>query len=434
MVTLAVITIAVLLAFKFRGTGLYRKKLTTAHLWTALALFFVLWMVRYPQDIFSASRAGIKAWWDIVLPALLPFFIGSELLMGFGLVHFMGVLLQPVMRPLFNLPGSASLVMAIGYTSGFPIGSMVTASLRREKLCTRREGERLMAFTNNASPLFMLCAVAVGMLKSPQLGVIIALAHYGANLTMGFIFRFIYRQDPEHLPDHTPRGNLLALAFRELAKAQERDGRPLGQVLSDAVKKSMTNLLTIGGFVILFSVIINIMNKLGALDLLARIMAYFLAPLGFQQDLFPALARGFFEITLGSKAVSETTAPMVQKVMAINIILAWSGISVHAQVASMTSGTDLQMGPYILCRLGQSVLSVAYTGLFFHPDNPLLAKLTIPVLQPYNQALEVPGWWVQLKFYTWLLAAGVISLILLGIIRQVTKSFRLIFWHTAKWH
>ncbi|MDA8236103.1 MAG: sporulation integral membrane protein YlbJ, partial [Clostridia bacterium] len=318
--------------------------------------------------------------------------------------------------------------MTIGYTSGFPIGSMVTAQLRREKLCTRLEGERLMAFTNNASPLFMLSAIAVGMLKAPHLGIIIALAHYAANLTMGLLFRFLHPWDPERLPETAPKGSLLALACRELAQAQQKDTRPFGQILSDAVKKSMFNLLAIGGFVILFSVVIKIMESLGILNLLADLLSIILIPLGFHQELFPALAKGFFEITLGSKAVTETAAPTIQKIMAINIILAWSGISVHAQAASMISGTDLRMGPYLLCRLGQGALSVVYTFLLFHPENPLFKNLTIPALQPFHQAMEIPGWLAQLKFYTWLLILSILGLLLIGVLYQLSRAMRIIAW------
>lgn len=68
-------------------------------LWTLSALVFVLSMVSCPQIVFEGAALGLKTWWNIVFPALLPFFIASELLMSFGLVHFMGELLDPVMRP-----------------------------------------------------------------------------------------------------------------------------------------------------------------------------------------------------------------------------------------------------------------------------------------------------------------------------------------------
>ncbi len=121
----------------------------------AIAIAFTVFMVLNPEPAFGAALRGLRVWWDIVFPALLPFFVGSEILMGLGVVHFMGVLLEPLMRPLFNVPGAGSFVLAMGLASGYPIGAMLTARLRDQDLCTPIEGERLMAFANTADPLFM---------------------------------------------------------------------------------------------------------------------------------------------------------------------------------------------------------------------------------------------------------------------------------------
>ncbi len=103
-------------------------------------------MVLYPEEAFSAAVKGLDVWWNIVFPALLPFFIGSEILMGLGVVHFMGVLLEPLMRPLFRIPGAGSFAVAMGLASGFPIGAILTTKMRLKNLVTRYEGERLMSF------------------------------------------------------------------------------------------------------------------------------------------------------------------------------------------------------------------------------------------------------------------------------------------------
>ena len=110
--------------------------------------------------------------------------------MGLGVVHFMGVLLEPLMRPLFNVPGTGSFVMAMGLASGYPVGAMLTGKLVKNKMCNLWEAERLMSFTNTADPLFMVGAVAVGMFKDVRLGIIIALAHYISAFLLGFIMRF----------------------------------------------------------------------------------------------------------------------------------------------------------------------------------------------------------------------------------------------------
>ncbi|MBZ4655439.1 MAG: sporulation integral rane protein YlbJ, partial [Peptococcaceae bacterium] len=146
------------------------------------AVVLVSAMMIWPQQTYEGARFGLNIWLTILVPSLFPFFIIAEILLNLGVVNFLGVLLEPVMRPLFNLPGTASFVIAMGFTSGFPMGAVMTKRLCEEKCCTLAEGERLVAFTNNSSPLFILVAVAVGMFNNPGLGLVLAVSHYTANI------------------------------------------------------------------------------------------------------------------------------------------------------------------------------------------------------------------------------------------------------------
>lgn len=396
------------------------KKQISGIVWSLLALGFVIWMVKDPQGVFNAAQKGLQAWWNIVFPALLPFFIASDLLTSLGFVRFLGTLLQPVMRPLFNLPGDASFVMAIGFTSGYPIGSALTAQLRSNGQLTRLEGERLMAFTNNASPLFMLCAVAIGMFHNPNLGVLIAIAHYLANLTIGIALRFYGRQDPEAVQQYKGRKSLFKAALRDMLQYQHQNYQPLGSLLSDAVKKSMQQLLTIGGFIIIFSVIISIMNQLGGLDLLASTFNLITGPLGFDPDINQGLAAGFFEITLGVKRISETQAPLWQQAVAISLVLAWCGLSVQAQVASMISKTDLGIGLFIICRITHALLAAAYCVLLSPKFLSGTNELATTVMS--WQVSREMSWWNQLKFYALTSGLDFGLLFLVGILLAFISS------------
>src|SRR5690606_28405553 len=124
-------------------TSVHSNHLKTI-LFGTVAAFLVLSLLLYPEQAFDSALKGLKIWWDVVFPALLPFFIASEIPMGFGVVHFMGVLLEPFMRPLFRVPGAGAFVMAMGLASGYPIGAKLTARLREQKLVSRSEGERLV--------------------------------------------------------------------------------------------------------------------------------------------------------------------------------------------------------------------------------------------------------------------------------------------------
>ncbi len=392
--------------------------------WTVCTFVFVIGMVTYPHIVFEGAVTGLKTWWNIVFPALLPFFIASELLMNFGVVHFMGVLLEPVMRPLFNVPGTGSFVVAVGFTSGYPIGSMVTAKLRTRGLCTRVEAERLMSFTNNSSPLFMLAAVAVGMFNNPGLGALIAGAHYLSNITLGLALRFYGRHDTERLPE-LPVGNrnLPLLALRRMLEVQRQENQPLGKIIGNAVRNAVMNLLNIGGFIILFAVIIQLLTATGFISALAGYLGIILLPVGFSPEILPALSSGIFEMTIGSKLASEATAPLNQQVMAVGIILAWSGLSVHAQVAAMIAETDIRMLPFIISRLVHASLAGLYTCIFCKWASPL-EELVAPAMVGAWQWQNINLISLSLKMLG-IFVFLIILMILLALIFYLFKNIRL---------
>jgi len=339
--------------------------------WLICIITLAAGMIIQPRTVYQGALTGINLWFNIVFPSLLPFLVISDLLLSFGMVHFLGALMEPLMRPLFNVPGSGSFVMAVGYTSGCPIGAMLTARLRSQRLCTRIEAERLVSFTNNSSPLFMLAAVAVGMLNKPELGPIIAAAHYTSNLTLGLILRFYGKNDPEKIAAPTEKGFPLARAFSELFRIYRLENRPPGKIIGDAVKNSISSLLNIGGFIIIFAVLIQLLKQSGFIDFIAGKLGLVLVPLGFSSSILPSLTSGLIEMTIGAKLAAASEAPLLQQLMVIAIILAWSGISIHAQVASVISETDIRMRPFILIRIAHAFLAAIYTNLFFRLASPV---------------------------------------------------------------
>ncbi|MGE5558383.1 MAG: sporulation integral membrane protein YlbJ [Bacillota bacterium] len=347
-------------------------------------VFATICLVLFPQEGYKAAGDGLKLFWEIVFPSLLPFFILSELMLGLGVVHFMGVFLEPMMRPLFNVPGVGAFAMSMGLAAGYPMDAVITGKFRRVGLCSRIEGERLLAFTNTADPLFIIGAVAVGMFRRPELGMLMAAAHYLSSFAVGLIFRFYGKRDPEGKArrdaDVGRRENMLYRAFRELEQARKKDGRPVGQLMAEAVKESIGTLFMICGFIVLFSVINTVLLKMGLFKLIAPGLEGLLKIFGIHASLSSAILQGFFEIDIGTMAASRATAPFLQKAAAAGAIIAWSGLSVHGQVAGVLHGTDIRMVPYVAARLLQALFAGAFTFLLFGPMSALVRICAIPVL------------------------------------------------------
>ena len=383
---------------------------------------------------FNAAFEGLKIWWEIVFPSLLPFFIIAEILMGLGVVHFLGALLEPLMRPLFKVPGVGAFAMAMGLASGYPIGAKITGNLRRKKLCTKTEAERLVSFTNTADPLFMIGAVAVGFFHRADLGIIIAGAHYVSSILVGLMMRF-YQGDENTTPIKRSRNvnnkneNIFKNAIIELLEARKSDGRSLGELLGDSVRESVNTLLMVGGFIILFSVITKILAVTGIIAYLSSFLMFFLRPFGFSQAMILPLVSGIFEITNGANLVSQTQTPLLEQLIIVNAIIAWSGLSVHAQVATMINGTDINIKPYIFARIIQSLLAGISTIFFFIPLSNKLSPAFSRFISVNNIDFSVNN----IMFLIFIIFAVIIILsLILSLCIYFIKKINVIFFHVSQ--
>uniref|UniRef100_UPI003558B704 sporulation integral membrane protein YlbJ n=1 Tax=Alicyclobacillus tolerans TaxID=90970 RepID=UPI003558B704 len=400
-----------------------------------MVVIFTIALVVYPKQGFDAGIAGLKVFWDIVFPSLLPFFILSELMLGLGIVRGFGVLLEPLMRPLFSVPGIGAFALSMGLAAGYPMDAVITARFRETKMCTRIEGERLLAFTNTADPLFMFGAVAVGMLKSPALGALLAIAHYISAFLVGVGFKLWGRgqEMTPREPRSSRRENILKRAFTEMLKAHEEDGRPFGKLLGNAVTESVQTLLMILGFIVFFSVLIEILRLSGMMKVLGWPIALVYHLFGIHTGLVNPTLAGLLEIDIGSaQAAAVTAAPLLQKLALISGIIAWSGLAVHAQVASVLTETDIRMTPYFIARFLHAALAAVLTvllwGLGMGQTAVHVVSSIVPVFAATSQAASGAPWWhvmwTGLSTWAWLIG----SLLALSFVVYIVRRVRIIAW------
>ncbi|RNA69707.1 sporulation integral membrane protein YlbJ [Alteribacter keqinensis] len=333
---------------------------------TFLAVSFIL----FPKDAYEASIRGLNMWWEVVFPSLLPFFIMSEFLISFGVVTFVGALFEPVMRPLFRVPGVGGFVWSMGMASGFPAGAKLTARLRKDKKITRIQAERLVSFSNASNPIFIFGAIAVGFFHNPALGFLLAVCHYGGNLFVGLAMRFYGTDEEKESKQTTPRFSLRH-AFRLMHQERRKDTRPLGKMMGDAVSSAVTTLLMIGGFIILFSVLNRLLTVMHVSEMLAILITIILTILHIPNELSPALISGLFEITLGSQMASVAAGTsLYHQVLITSFILGFNGFSVQAQVASILAETDIRFKPFFFARVLHGFLAMVLAAFLFEPLYP----------------------------------------------------------------
>lgn len=406
----------------------------------------LLQTLRYPEASLAAGLRGLSVWWDVLFPSLFPFFVISDALLGFGVVHLFGTLLDPLMRPLFRIPGSGGFVAAMGYVSGYPVGARLTAKLREQNLVTREEGERLVAFTTSSDPIFLLGAVSVGFFHDARLGLILAVAHYGGGLLVGLLMSLHGRgadrsasrsgtrsigwsqtraasdnpapgysrhagpagkqsgvpnrsapvQGPRlsapspSAPARGPQRGRVRRALSAMAEARRADGRSFGEVLTQAVQSSLRLMVVVGGLVVFFTVLMELLRQAGILPMLYKLVSAVLSLLGASPGLAESIVSGTFEVTLGASAAGGAAGVSLPlKAAAAAFVLSWGGLSVHAQVASILHGTGLRYLPFMLARLVHAVIAAALCLLLWKPL--MHSRLSVPAsVLSVDPELRVP--------------------------------------------
>lgn len=124
-----------------------------------LFILLTIGLIAFSSSNLAAAKDGLKLWWFSVVPALLLFFIACDLLSQTDIIDYLGKKLGKIMRPIFNVPGEGAFPLIMGIISGYPVGAKIVVGFRKNGICTKEEAERLITFTNNSGPLFIIGTV-----------------------------------------------------------------------------------------------------------------------------------------------------------------------------------------------------------------------------------------------------------------------------------
>ncbi|GHU53497.1 membrane protein [Clostridia bacterium] len=295
-------------------------------------------------------------WADTVFPSLFPFIIGINILTGTGFAAFAAALSEGFTRPLFNVPGAGGFALMSGFTSGYPLGAKITGDLRGSGQITKEEGERLLSFTNNSGPLFVLGAVGVKMYQNVHIGYFILFIHYLSAIINGLLFaNYKKKKFKKVFFDYK---NVLRKAYREMVKY--RNAKSFGKIFADSVKNAVETILQIGGFIVLFCVAVRILNLTGVFYSLKTLL---LPVCPLDENTIDGILAGLAEVTNGVKTLSANATK--ESILAAAALISFGGFSIHAQSINFLYKTDISLRFYLLSKLTHAIITVFLGAAFF---------------------------------------------------------------------
>ncbi len=278
------------------------------------------------QTAASGARDGVELCLRTLIPSLFPFFVLSNLLTSTMLESNL-----PFLRPLGIMcrvsPGCESL-LAVGFLGGYPVGAQNVALSFRSGKITSATTKRMMAFCNNAGPAFLFGVVG-SMFSSRGVVWILWLIHIAGAVVTGFAIPPCVEVVSK--PNHSQSTNLSRL-----------------------MEQSVKTMANVCGWVILFRIILQFLDKwlFWRLSVPAQV-----------------LLSGLLELSNGCVLLTKIDNDGL-RFLICSVILALGGLCVTMQTFSLCQGCDMTY--YFPGKILQGLFSflASYcTQLILFPDS-----------------------------------------------------------------
>lgn len=194
------------------------------------------------------------------------------------------------------------------------------------------------------------------MFSNSNIGLLLFITHFLSAIVVGIILGLISR-----FSHNVSKANITSVTS-QVSSNEICTFNNLGAILANAILESSKTIIMIGGFVVIFSVILSILENSKILEVFSYPLYVPLKFLHINTSFAKPLISGIIELTNGVSLVSSTA----NKSLSCNIILCafllgFGGISVLLQVLSITSKSDLSIKKYIFGKILQGIIAAFFT-------------------------------------------------------------------------
>lgn len=299
--------------------------------------FLFLYLLLFPQNELYACTHALVLWSGSVVPALFPVMILSRLLISTDILYF---ILKPVAflcGRFLHLSFYGTYALLLGYVCGYPMGVKTIADLEDERLLSQEEGRFLATFINNVSPGFLSGYICTELLQKPETAPACMIIIYGASLTYGTVTA-IFQKNADTLPPY---------AKETIVQPDQKSHLSFLMLLDRTLEDSILQLLKIGGYMVLFSV-------------LSSITCVF----SFLPETAMVLLSATLEISCGAQQITLLACSAFLKGILLTASLSFGGLCSAFQSSSFLQRAGIPLPKYIKAKAMISLIALAYYVLY----------------------------------------------------------------------
>ncbi len=290
----------------------------------SIILILILLVIYLSATLARSVSEGLNFVYNTIIPVVFPYMIISDILLTCLHVEKISFI-RRLFEKLFHINGYAINAFLIGALCGFPMGVKTACDLYKKGIITRDECERLIGFSNYASPAFVIYGIGFTMFNSASVGIILYIIPLFSSLFTAIVFS-------QKKKESSPLYNTdLHFKFS----------------FSDSVKSAVFNTLTVCGFIIVFSMILGLIKTF------------------IKKPYIIILLAPFLEIGNAAKIISESMLLTENSAFLLMLFaISFSGFSVHFQSKSQLFGTDISMRKYYEMKFISALISILFGILY----------------------------------------------------------------------
>lgn len=358
-----------------------------------ITIFIIIFVVNLKTSIDSAIT-GAKLVFFAILPTIFPFSVICNLLICYDGITLYSKILGPLFCKPLGLSKNSSFPLIASFICGYPLGAKYASDIYNLGYIHKDEYERLLNIASNAGPIFILGSISIAMLNNIKYGYILLASNYLSCFLIGLITR------------KKSKNNIKVI--KNIKPLKESN---FGSNLKTSIEGAINTTLNVGAFVIIFSVVINIIKSTTFIsDAFNLIETLFKLPNSILYNLF----LGSIEFTNGAKLISSINLSINLKLSIISFILCFSSLSVIAQVSSIVSKDNPNLKNYIFLKFIQ--------GIFGFIITLIISTFVLTSVPTFNYTNNFISKIFLYKVFIFLLILLVIPLIFKILIRELHSS------------
>ncbi len=309
-------------------------------------------LINSAEFVFAIRTTGLM-WAEKIFPSLFPFFVLSLLLLRLGFAFILGELLGPIMQVIYKTSKLSGFVFVMGLISGNPNGAKIIAELVDDRMITKQEGQYLLNHATFMNPMFVIGTIGVIYFGNMTLGIIVLISHIISNILLGFSLSFL---NPGNRTFSLPNP---VNAIKSMAQYRSQNAHTFGESVTAVIQDSINTCLLIGGYMMLFTIVIQLMKFFNIFQNINIILSPLLSFFNITTDISNSVLISSLEVANGIDILSQVTLTSPFILIAIlTFAISFAGFSIHMQVYALTHHVNLSYLSFFMSRVLHAFLSV----------------------------------------------------------------------------